>query len=105
MTPFEQFKLSEYKGDLLLNLVVRDILLSRGVARTSVSNIARQYTTNEFLAGIFDALGLEKDPRDIAVYQKEFKAKGNVVEVYFWEYFENNGYIKTVNHFAKFMKE
>lgn len=104
-TPFEKFKDKEFKGDLLLKLIVCDILLDRGVQRTDVSRFSQRYTSNEHLATVFDALELRYQPDDISheSTQKPFKRKGNTVEYHFWRFFMKNGYTKTKNYFKPFV--
>jgi hypothetical protein len=103
MTPFEQFKASEYKGDLLLNLIVCDILMKRGVARQSVSQVANVYTSNAYLSYVFDKLELKLDQRDISTFTKPYKLKANTVESHIWNFFETFGYDDTVTYFKRFV--
>jgi hypothetical protein len=103
MTPFEEFKVSEYKGDLLLNLIVCDILMKRGVARQSVSQVANVYTSNAYLSYVFDKLELKLDQRDISTFTKPYKLKANTVESHIWNFFETFGYDDTVTYFERFV--
>ena len=104
-TPFEKFKDDEFRGDRLLTLIVSDILLDKGVMRTDVLGVCAKFTSNEYLATVFDALGLEPHPCDKppCIHWKPFKQKGNTVEHHFWRFFKKNGYIKTRNYFRPFV--
>lgn len=105
-TPFEDFKNKEFKGDLLLRLIVCDLLMERGVRRLDVSRFAIPYLSNEHLSTVFDSLNLTYHPDDISQDGKSpdvIKRKGNVVEHYLWEHFESKGYNETLNFFRPFV--
>lgn len=100
MTPFEQFKNREYLGDLLLELIVSDILLERGVKRNDVSIARRPFVTNLYLESIFRSMSLQLDPVDIS-YGNKFM--GNAVEEHLWTTFKEKGYEHTKAYFKAHM--
>lgn len=90
MTDFEQFKNREFLGDKFLNLVVADILLSRGMSRNEVNREIPKYTSTKALCSMFKKIGITESPLDKT--EDPRKRKANAVEEYFFTQFLNNGY-------------
>ena len=106
-TKFEQFKDREFKGDILLSLIVSDLMLQQGVKRSDVRHTSIRFVSNEHLAHVFDRLNLDYHPDDISHLESQkngFKRKGNTVEHHIWEYFEQHGYTETVEYLRPFIQ-
>lgn len=89
-TDFELFKNREFLGDKLLDLVVADILLSRGMSRNEVNRELPKYTSTKSLCSMFKKLGISESPHDKTNDPR--KRKANAVEEYLFTQFLNNGY-------------
>lgn len=89
-TNFEEFKRREFLGDKLLDLVISDILLSRGVSRNEVNRLLPKYTTTVFLNSLFVSLKLSIHKDDLS--DRVLKKKANAVEEFLYKEFIENGY-------------
>lgn len=93
MTDFEKFKNREFLGDKLLDVIVSDILLSKGRTRNEVNRLLPSYTSTVFLCTLFDKLDIMEHNHDKS--DRANKRKANAVEEYIFTFFIRNGYSHT----------
>lgn len=98
MTNFEKFKNREFLGDKLLDVIVSDILISKGKSRNEVNRLLSSYTSTVFLCTVFDKLGIVEHEHDKS--DRESKRKANAVEEYIFTEFIKNGYLQTRDLFS-----
>lgn len=89
-TDFEEFKNREFLGDKLLNLVLSDVLLSRGMSRNEVNRELPKRTNTLALCAMYKKLGITEHASDKT--QSPSKRKANAVEEYLFSEFTKNGY-------------